>query len=80
MLLPRVKTAWPQLVGVLSSLRDARALPKGLADLDDFADSDGNVLPLSPFAQESQKKLDEYYKGNSKSEDSPQGWFRLPLL
>lgn len=80
MLLPRVKTAWPQLVGVLSSLRDARALPKGLADLDDFADSDGNVLPLSPFAQESQKKLDEYYKGNSESADSPQGWFRLPLL
>jgi brefeldin A-resistance guanine nucleotide exchange factor 1 len=79
---PRVKTAWPNVVGVLASLRDARALPPSLADLDDFADSDGNVLPLSPFAEDSQKKLDEYYKGSSakEGEEEQQGWFRLPLF
>jgi len=82
MLFPRIKTAWPNVIGVLASLRDARALAPGLADLDDFADSDGNVLPLSPFALDSQKKLDEYYTGKSGKEgdDENQGWFRLPLF
>lgn len=82
MLFPRVTTAWPRLVGVFASLRDARALPPGLADLDDFADSDGNVLPLSPFAQASQKKLDDYYrgKGGKSGKDQPQSWFRLPIF
>jgi hypothetical protein len=66
-------------MGVFASLRDARALPPGLADLDDFADSDGNVLPLSPFAQESQKKLDDYYRGSGgkPGEDQAQSWFRM---
>jgi brefeldin A-resistance guanine nucleotide exchange factor 1 len=79
MLFPRVTTAWPRLMGVFASLRDARALPPGLADLDDFADSDGNVLPLSPFAQESQKKLDDYYRGSGgkPGEDQAQSWFRM---
>jgi brefeldin A-resistance guanine nucleotide exchange factor 1 len=76
-LFPRVRSAWPQLIEVFGCLRDARALPAGLSDLDDFADSDGNVLPLSLFARNSQGRLDEIYslkagkKGNTK-----QGWFR----
>jgi len=76
-LFPRVRGAWPQLIEVFGCLRDARALPAGLSDLDDFADSDGNVLPLSLFARNSQGRLDEIYsikagkKGNTK-----QGWFR----
>jgi len=83
MLFPRVKDAWPKLVGVLASLRDLRALPPGLSDLDDFADSEGNVLPLSEFAQESQKKLDEYYRGTNSltpGDDQAQSWFRLSLF
>jgi brefeldin A-resistance guanine nucleotide exchange factor 1 len=80
-LFPRVRTAWPQLVEVLASLRDARALPPGLADLDDFADSDGNVLPLSPFAEASQKKLDDYYKSlTGKQDGDKKGWFRLSFF
>jgi brefeldin A-resistance guanine nucleotide exchange factor 1 len=80
-LFPRIRGAWPQLAEVLSSLRDARALPPGLADLDDFADSEGNVLPLSPFAQDSQKRLDNYYKGSSgKDGDAKKGWFRLSFF
>jgi len=76
-LFPRVRGAWPMLIQVFGCLRDARALPEGLSDLDDFADSDGNVLPLSLFARNSQKRLDEIYslkagkRGNTK-----QGWFR----
>ena len=82
-LFPRIKSAWPQLAEVLASLRDARALPPGLADLDDFADSDGNVLPLSPFAQESQQRLDNYYKGstsNGKDDSDKKGWLSLPFF
>lgn len=56
---------------------DARALPEGLSDLDDFADSDGNVLPLSLFARNSQKRLDEIYSLKSgKKGNAKQGWFR----
>jgi len=77
----RVTTAWPILISVLCSLRDARALPPGLADLDDFADSDGNVLPLSSFAQASQKKLDDYYRSRTgKAGDDKKGWFRLSFF
>lgn len=83
MLFPKVNEAWPKLVGVLASMRDLRALPPGLSDLDDFADSDGNVLPLSEFARESQKKLDEFYKGiNSvgNGNQQAQSWFSLGLF
>jgi len=80
-LFPRVREAWPCLIEVLCVLRDARALPPGLADLDDFADSDGNVLPLSPFADESQRVLDDNYRGaNDENPADRRGWFRLPLF
>jgi brefeldin A-resistance guanine nucleotide exchange factor 1 len=76
-LFPRVRSAWPQLIDVICTLRDARALPPGLADLDDFADSDGNVLPLSTFAKRSQKRLDNHYKGVNEKETAKRGWFRM---
>jgi hypothetical protein len=81
-LFPRVREAWPALIEVLCALRDARALPAGLADLDDFADSVGNVLPLSPFAQASQKRLDNHYRGTTDDQDATEkkGWFRLSLF
>jgi brefeldin A-resistance guanine nucleotide exchange factor 1 len=80
-LFPRVRSAWPQLIEVFGSLRDARALPPGLADLDDFADSDGNVLPLSLFARNSQKRLDDFYRVKAGKEGpSKKGWFRLSLF
>eukprot|EP00536_Pseudo-nitzschia_multiseries_P014914 jgi/Psemu1/262522/estExt_Genewise1Plus.C_7870014 len=76
-LFPRVNSAWPELIEVFGCLRDARALPAGLSDLDDFADSEGNVLPLSLFARKSQKRLDEvYHIKTAKKETTKQGWFR----
>ena len=78
-LFPKVRGAWPQLVDVICSLRDARALPPGLADLDDFADSDGRVLPLSIFAKKSQKKLDDYYKGITEKEQK-KSWFKMSFF
>jgi brefeldin A-resistance guanine nucleotide exchange factor 1 len=78
-LFPKVRGAWPQLVDVICSLRDARALPPGLADLDDFADSDGRVLPLSAFAKKSQKKLDDFYKGITEK-DQKKNWFRMSFF
>jgi brefeldin A-resistance guanine nucleotide exchange factor 1 len=80
-LFPRVRSAWPQLIEVFGSLRDARALPAGLADLDDFADSEGNVLPLSLFARNSQKRLDDFYRIKAGKEGTTKkGWFRLSLF
>lgn len=73
-----VTTAWPSFVECLCALRDARALPLGLADLDDFADSNGNVLPLSPFAKSSHKRLHEYYRSQADPEapkKNQKGWF-----
>lgn len=74
---PRVTTAWPGFIECLCALRDARALPAGLADLDDFADSSGNVLPLSIFAKNSQRRLEEYYRSKADPDANQQkGWFR----
>jgi len=73
----RVTSAWPSFIECLCALRDARALPVGLADLDDFADSNGNVLPLSPYAKVSQRRLDEYYQSKADPDaDKQKGWFR----
>ena len=52
----RVHGAWPVLIEVLCGLRDARALPAGLADLDDFADSNGDVL-LPPSHDQRRLKI-----------------------
>lgn len=80
-LFPRVRSAWPQLIEVFGSLRDARALPPGIADLDDFADSEGNVLPLSLFAKNSQSRLDDFYRIKAGKEGpAKKGWFRLSLF
>ena len=53
--------AWSSFIECLCVLRDARALPEGLANLDDFADSSGKVLPLSSFSKDAQKRLDDHY-------------------
>ena len=57
----RVISAWSLFIECLCAMRDANALPVGLSELDDFADSNGNVLPLSPFAKLSQRRLDDFY-------------------
>jgi brefeldin A-resistance guanine nucleotide exchange factor 1 len=75
----RVSSAWPSFIECLCALRDARALPAGLADLDDFADSNGNVLPLSPFAKESNQRLKHFYcaqQDDTPAVSSPKGWLR----
>jgi len=73
----QIVSAWPMFIECLCALRDARALPAGLSDLDDFADSNGNVLPLSPYAKASQKRLDDFYRSKSTfdTKDKPEGWF-----
>ncbi len=58
--LPVVCEAWPALLEVVFALRDLAALPPGLSDLDDFADSRGNPLPMSPFANRCHHQVDEY--------------------
>jgi len=79
----RIRETWPTLIECLCALRDARALPERVIFLDDFADSRGNLLPLSPFSRQSQRRLDEYYRSLSdKDEDkrSEAGWFQFPSL
>ena len=82
----KVVSAWPLFIECLCAMRDARALPSGLSDLDDFADSNGNVLPLSPYAKVSQRRLDHFYSSKAMAnargaaattEGQPQqeGWF-----
>jgi len=75
---PRVREAWPAFIDCICALRDARGLPAGLSDLDDFADSNGNVLPLSPYAIMSQKQLDDYYRVLLGKDDSKEkkSWLR----
>lgn len=65
-----VHGAWPLFIECICALRDARGLPPGLSDLDDFADSNGNVLPLSNYAQMSQKRLDDFYRRMLGKEDA----------
>jgi hypothetical protein len=48
------------LLEVIFSLRDVDALPPRLNDLDDFADSKGNPLPLSMFAMQSLERMNTY--------------------
>jgi len=72
-----VSDAWPAFFDCLCAMRDCRALPAGLADLDDFADSNGSVLPLSCFAKASKKRLDDHHRSLSDSNTHQQkGWFR----
>ncbi|KAL7573318.1 hypothetical protein ACA910_011682 [Epithemia clementina (nom. ined.)] len=85
----KVVSAWPIFIECLCAMRDARALPAGLSDLDDFADSNGNVLPLSPYAKMSQRRLDHFYAtkaaahartsgsgaGGADGQGQQEGWF-----
>lgn len=70
----RIREAWPTLIECLCALRDARALPDRVIFLDDFADSRGNLLPLSPFAKQSQRRLDDYYRSLSSERDKKKNW------
>ena len=72
-----VTDAWPAFFECLCAMRDCHSLPAGLSDLDDFADSNGNVLPLSSFAKASKKRLDDYHRSLWDSNSNQQkGWFR----
>jgi golgi-specific brefeldin A-resistance guanine nucleotide exchange factor 1 len=73
----RVNEAWPAFAKTLCMIRDIRALPKSLSDLDDFADSSGKVLPLSSFALGSQKRLQDHHRAiNDRENPKQKGWFR----
>jgi hypothetical protein len=68
--LPLISEAWPMLLDVMFALRDASALPPGLSDLDDFADSRGNPLPMSVFSNRSLHRVNEYIKSTMPSDES----------
>jgi hypothetical protein len=55
-----INEALPALIEVIFALRDIDALPPRLTDLDDFADSKGNALRPSKFADNALKRMNEY--------------------
>jgi hypothetical protein len=63
--------AWPALLEVMFALRDLAALPPGLSELDDFADSRGNPLPMSPFANRCHHQVNEYKQSSAPAGNSP---------
>lgn len=65
-----VTEAWPTLLDVMFALRDIAALPPRLSDLDDFADSRGNPLPVSVFSNRSHHRVTEYIESIDVSDDS----------
>jgi len=56
----RLREALPNLMELIFLLRDANALPHGLSDLDDFANSEGTLLPPSPYAISSEREAKLY--------------------
>lgn len=73
-----IEAVWSLVIDCLCALRDLKALPSGMSNLDDFADSEGNVLPLSSFAKLSQKRLEDHQKfAAGKGSSKPKGWFRF---
>lgn len=72
--------AWPTLLEVIFALRDLSALPPGLSDLDDFADSRGNPLPLSPFANRSHRQVTEYSDSLAPQVNSPKAGFLTSIF
>jgi hypothetical protein len=77
--LPLISEAWPMLLDVIFALRDVSALPPGLSDLDDFADSRGNPLPMSVFSNRSLLRVNEYIASTIPSDESQQksGFFSI---
>ena len=67
-----VNEAWPLLLEVMFALRDVKALPPSLSELDDFADSVGNQLPMSAFANRSNQRVNEYMESLSPLADGSQ--------
>lgn len=67
-----VNEAWPLLLEVMFALRDVKALPPSLSELDDFADSVGNQLPMSAFANRSNQRVNDYMESLSPLADSSQ--------
>jgi len=64
-----VREAWPMLIECMFALRDMDALPIGLSELDDFADSRGVQFPPSLFARRSYYKTKRYMEGLLQDED-----------
>ena len=67
-----VNESWPMLLDVIFALRDVSALPSLFSDLDDFADSRGNPLPVSVFANRSRHRVNEYIEAIDATSDKTQ--------
>ena len=75
-----VREAWPIFLEVVCALRDVRALPPLLSDLDDFADSRGNALPMSIFSYKSHQRVKEYTESIAPSDKSSSSGFFSSLF
>lgn len=65
-----IREAWPILIDCMFALRDTKALPASLSELDDFADSKGSVLPPSIFAKRSLDRWQDYMEFISSAHDN----------
>lgn len=68
------------LLDVIFALRDVKALPPELSDLDDFADSRGNPLPMSVFANRSHQRVAECLESISPGKSSNSAGFLSSLF
>ena len=70
-----LRDALPTLFECIFALRDAKALPHGLSELDDFASHDGFLLPSTPYASRSYYRAKMYMKSDySTQENVKQSW------
>ena len=74
--LAAVDEAWPILLDVIFALREVKALPASLSDLDDFADSRGNPLPPSKFARGCKDRVNEYRESLAPKQSTEKGFLR----
>lgn len=79
--LSSINEALPALLDVVFALRDVDALPERLGDLDDFADSHGEPLPPSSFANSCREVVTKYKdSAASSSEQSSSPGFLLSIF
>jgi hypothetical protein len=73
--LSAVDEAWPILLDVIFALREVKALPTSLSELDDFADSRGNPLPPSPYARECEGRVNAYRESLAPKQSAEKGFW-----
>ena len=57
-----INDSWSIFIDCVFALREVKALPQSLVELDDFADSNGNMLPPTRFALQSRVRWEKYIR------------------